>query len=41
LAILEALEITDDMRDLIIDRDNEASILAKARENGFITLVED
>jgi hypothetical protein len=33
LAILEALEITEDMRDLIIDKDNEASILVKAREN--------
>jgi hypothetical protein len=30
---LEALEITEDMRDLVVDRDNEASILAKAREN--------
>jgi type II secretory ATPase GspE/PulE/Tfp pilus assembly ATPase PilB-like protein len=29
------------MRNLIIDRDNEAAILTKARENGFITLVED
>jgi type II secretory ATPase GspE/PulE/Tfp pilus assembly ATPase PilB-like protein len=29
------------MRDLIIDKDNEASILVKARENWFITLVED
>jgi hypothetical protein len=35
------LEITEDMRNLIIDRDNEAAILTKARENGFITLVED
>jgi hypothetical protein len=33
LAILEALEITEDMRNLIIDRENEASILVKAREN--------
>jgi type II secretory ATPase GspE/PulE/Tfp pilus assembly ATPase PilB-like protein len=41
LAILEALEITEDMRNLIIDRDNEASILTKARENWFITLAED
>ena len=41
LAILEALEITEDMRNLIIDRDNESAILTKARENGFITLVED
>ena len=41
IAILEALEITEDMRNLIVDRDDEASILAKARGNGFITLVED
>jgi len=41
LAILEALEITEDMRNLIIDRENEASILTKARENWFITLLED
>ena len=41
LAILEALEITEDMRNLIIDRENEASILTKARENWFIILLED
>jgi type II secretory ATPase GspE/PulE/Tfp pilus assembly ATPase PilB-like protein len=41
LAILEVLEITDNMRELIVDRDNEASILTKARENWFITLTED
>ena len=41
LAILEALEITEDMRNLVIDRENEASILSKARENGYITLTED
>ena len=41
LAILEVLEITDDMRNLVIDKGNEASILIKARENWFITLLED
>ena len=41
LAILEVLEVTEDMRDLIIDREKEASILTKARENWFITLFED
>ena len=41
IAILEALEITEDMRNLIIDRENEAWILTKARENWFITLIED
>lgn len=40
-AILEALEITEDMRNLIIDKENEASILTKARANWFITLLED
>jgi hypothetical protein len=33
LAILEALEITEDMRNLIIDKENESLILTKAREN--------
>ena len=41
LAILEALEITEDIRNLIIDKDNETAILMKARENWFTTLVED
>ena len=41
LAILEVLEITEAMRDFIVDRENEVSILSKARENGFITLFED
>jgi type II secretory ATPase GspE/PulE/Tfp pilus assembly ATPase PilB-like protein len=41
LAILEALEITEDMRNLIIDKENESSILTKARENWFVTLLED
>lgn len=41
LAILESLEITEDMRNLIVDRDTEAAILTKARENWFITIQED
>ena len=41
LAILEVLEITEDMRNLVVDRESEAWILTKARENWFITLVED
>lgn len=41
MAILEALEITEDMRDLIIDWESEAWILSKARENGYTTLTED
>ena len=41
LAILEALEITEDIRNLIVDGETEAGILTKARENGFTTLTED
>lgn len=41
VAILEALEITEDMRNLIIDNESEASILTKARENWFVTMAED
>ena len=41
LAILEMLEITEDIRNLIVDKWNEPDILTKARENGFLTLTED
>lgn len=41
IAILEILEVTEDMRDLIVDKEKEAWILIKARENWFITLLED
>ena len=41
LAILEVLEITEDMRNLVVDRESEAWILTKARANWFITLFED
>ena len=41
LAILEMLEITEDIRDLIVDKWNEPAILSKARTNWFITLSED
>ena len=41
LAMLEILEITEDMRNLIIDWESEAWILTKARENWFVTLQED
>ena len=40
-AILETLEITEDMRNLIVDGESESWILTKARENWFITLQED
>ena len=41
LAILEMLEITEDIRDLIVDKWNEPAILSKARTNWFVTLAED
>jgi type II secretory ATPase GspE/PulE/Tfp pilus assembly ATPase PilB-like protein len=41
IAIVEVLEITEDMRNLIIDKNNETAILTKARENWFTTLAED
>ena len=41
LAILEMLEITDEIRDLIVDKWNEPAILSKARLNGFLTMNED
>ena len=41
LAILELLEITENIRDIIIDRWNEPEILTKARANWFLTLTED
>lgn len=41
LAILELLEITEDMRNIIVDKWNESEILTKARANGFVTLTED
>lgn len=41
IAILEMLEITEDIRKLIIDWDTEWAILNKARENWFTTLSED
>lgn len=41
VAIIEMLEITEDMRNLIVDWDTEWAILNKARENWFTTLSED
>jgi type II secretory ATPase GspE/PulE/Tfp pilus assembly ATPase PilB-like protein len=40
-AILEVLEITEEIRKLIVDQGTDFEIFAKARENGFITLQED
>lgn len=41
LAILEVLEITEDIRNLIVDKWEDSSILNKARANWFLTLAED
>ncbi|MDR2540626.1 MAG: GspE/PulE family protein [Candidatus Peribacteria bacterium] len=41
IAILELLEITDEIRKLIVDQGGDFEIFAKARENGFITMQED
>lgn len=41
LAIIEMLEITDDIRENIIDKATESTLLMKARQNWFTTLNED
>jgi type II secretory ATPase GspE/PulE/Tfp pilus assembly ATPase PilB-like protein len=41
IAILELLEITDEIRKLIVDQGTDFEIFAKARANGFITMQED
>jgi type II secretory ATPase GspE/PulE/Tfp pilus assembly ATPase PilB-like protein len=41
MAILELLEITEEIRKLIVDQGTDFEIFAKARENGFITMQED
>ena len=40
-AILEMLEITEDIRKLVIDQKSDFDIFAKARENKFLTMQED
>jgi type IV pilus assembly protein PilB len=40
-AIIEILEITEEIRKLIINQGTDFEIFAKARESGFITLQED
>ncbi len=40
-AIIEMLEITDDLRRMIVDGKIGVDLYAKARENGFFTLKED
>ncbi len=41
LAILELLEITDEIREIIINRGTDFEIFAKARANGYTTMQED
>lgn len=41
IAIIELLEITDEIKKLIIDLRPNIEIFAKARQQGFITLTED
>lgn len=38
---MEAFEITDDIKKLIVDGKTDIDIYAKARENGHLTLKED
>jgi len=40
-AVIETLEITDDIRKMIVDGKIGIDLYAKARENGFLTLRED
>ena len=40
-AIIEAFEITDEIKKLIWEWRNDIEIYAKARESGFLTLKED
>lgn len=41
IALMEAFEITDDIKKLIVDGKTDIDIYAKARENGHLTLKED
>ncbi len=41
MAIIEAFEVTDDVRKMIVDNKISIDIYAKAREAGFLTLQED
>lgn len=41
IALIEAFEITDDIRKMIVDNKIGVDLYAKARENGFLTLQED
>jgi type II secretory ATPase GspE/PulE/Tfp pilus assembly ATPase PilB-like protein len=41
MAILELLEVTEEIRKLIVDQGTDFEIFAKARENGFLTMQED
>ena len=41
IGIVETLEITDDIRNMIIDNANTMMIYAKVRETGYLTMKED
>ena len=41
MAVLEVLEITDDIKTMIIEGRSSIDIYGKARESGFLTLKED
>ena len=41
IAILELLEITEEIRKLIIDQGSDSEIFSKARLRGFTTMQED
>jgi type II secretory ATPase GspE/PulE/Tfp pilus assembly ATPase PilB-like protein len=41
IAIVEVLEITDDIRNMIIDQANTMMIYSKVRETGYLTMKED
>ncbi|MEI6426411.1 MAG: GspE/PulE family protein [Candidatus Absconditabacteria bacterium] len=41
IGIIETLEITDDLRNMIIDQANTMMIYSKVRESGYLTMKED
>jgi len=41
IGIVETLEITDDIRNMIIDNANTMMIYSKVRETGYLTMKED
>jgi len=41
IAVMEILDVNDDIKELLMNGRNEIDIYTKARENGFITMKED